>query len=147
MRLSKRTEYGLRAIVQLARLAPRTYVQSKDLTRLEDLPNKFVESILLALRRGGFLESKVGSGGGYRLTKHPRDIVIGDIIRRLEGRLTLKESTPASEMSPGKIAVSILNQELTTAIDDVLATLTLEQLVDQVSKLTGGPAQQEMYYI
>ena len=69
MRLSRRTEYGLRAMIQLARLGPRRYVQSKDLSQQEGLPNKFLEAILLALRRGDFLESKVGSGGGYRLTR------------------------------------------------------------------------------
>lgn len=146
MRLSKRTEYGLRAVVQLARLHPRTYVQSKDLSQHEDLPNKFLESILLALRRGGFLESKVGSGGGYRLSRPPREIVVGDIIRRLEGRLTVKEGVPAAEMSPGKIGVRLINQQLTAATDEVLDNMTLEQLVEQVGKLSGA-AHQEMYYI
>src|SRR3954469_832495 len=120
VRLSKRTEYGLRAVVQLAKLWPRNFVQSRDLSQQEDLPNKFLESILLALRRGGFLESKVGSGGGYRLSRSPRDIRIGDIIRRLEGRLTVKEEPPAMEMSPGKIAVRYINEKLTQATDDVL---------------------------
>jgi Rrf2 family protein len=146
MRLSKRTEYGLRAVVQLARLSPRSYVQSKDLVQQEDLPNKFLESILLALRRGGFLESKVGSGGGYRLSKHPRDIIVGDIIRRLEGRLTQKDTTPAAEMTPGKVAVRLVSEQLTAATDDVLDNMTLEQLIEQVNK-AAGPAQQEMYYI
>src|SRR6266576_3493895 len=95
MRLSKRTEYGLRAVVALARQGPRNFVQSKDLSQTEQLPNKFLESILLALRRGDFLESKVGSGGGYRLSRPPRDIRVGDLIRRLEGRLTVKETMPA----------------------------------------------------
>src|SRR6185295_16254405 len=94
LRLSKRTEYGLRAVVQLARLWPRHFVQSRDLAQLEKLPNKFLESILLALRRGGFLESKVGSGGGYRLSRAPRDIVVGDVIRRLEGRLSAYKNAP-----------------------------------------------------
>src|SRR5881227_609937 len=49
LRLSKRTEYGLRAVVQLARLEPRAFVQSKDLAQQEKLPNKFLESILLAV--------------------------------------------------------------------------------------------------
>ena len=71
MRLSKRTEYGLRAVVRLAQVWPRGYVQNKDLAEQEQLPNKFLEAILLALRRGGFLDSKVGSGGGYRLMRSP----------------------------------------------------------------------------
>lgn len=145
MRLSKRTEYGLRAIVQLARLWPRRFVQSRDLARQEALPNKFLESILLALRRGGFLESKVGSGGGYRLARAPRDICVGDLIRRLEGRLTVKETSPAADLSPGEIAVRMLNERLTEATDQVLDDMTLEQLLEQVNRTAG--VQQAMYYI
>jgi Rrf2 family protein len=145
LRLSNRTEYGLRAVVQLARLWPRNFVQAKDLSLQEDLPNKFLESILLALRRGGFLESKVGSGGGYRLSRSPRDIKVGDVIRRLEGRLTVKEDPPAAERSPGKVAVHLINEKLTQATDDVLDNLTLEQLVEHVNRL--ATPQQSMYYI
>ena len=144
MRLSKRTEYGLRAVVQLARLWPRNYVQSKDLAEQEDLPNKFLESILLALRRGGFLESKVGSGGGYRLSRAPRTIRVGDIIRRLEGRLSLKEAAAQADSSPGKIAVRLINQKLTQATDEVLDNMSLEQLMDHVARSSDGHA---MYYI
>ena len=146
MRLSKRTEYGLRAVVQLARLWPRNFVQSRDLAQQEGLPNKFLESILLALRRGGFLESKVGSGGGYRLSRSPRDIQVGELIRRLEGRLTLKEGTASSgEASPGKIAVRLVNEKLTQATDDVLDAMTLEELLEHVNRATSST--QEMYYI
>ncbi|MGE5611480.1 MAG: RrF2 family transcriptional regulator [Bacillota bacterium] len=145
MRLSKRTEYGLRAVVQLAQLWPRNYVQSKDLAEQEDLPNKFLESILLALRRGGFLESKVGSGGGYRLSRAPREIRVGDIIRRLEGRLTLKEQETVTETSPGKIAVRLINSKLTEATDEVLDNMTLEELLEHVTRASTG--QQAMYYI
>jgi Rrf2 family protein len=145
LRLSKRTEYGLRAVVQLARLWPRHFVQSRDLAQQEQLPNKFLESILLALRRGGFLESKVGSGGGYRLSRAPRDISVGDLVRRLEGRLTLKESAPTSDLTPGEVAVRLLNERLTQATDEALDALTLEQLVEHVSR--AGTLQQAMYYI
>src|SRR5512135_3634261 len=120
LKLSKRTEYGLRAVVRLASLWPHNYIQSKDLSKEENLPGKFLEAILLALRRGGFLESKVGSGGGYRLSRSPREIRVGEIIRRLEGRLTVKESPGPPETSPGKIAVRLINQRLTDATDEVL---------------------------
>ncbi|MCC6238810.1 MAG: Rrf2 family transcriptional regulator [Phycisphaerales bacterium] len=145
MKLSKRTEYGLRAVVQLARLWPQTFVQSRDLAKQEELPNKFLESILLALRRGGFLESKVGSGGGYRLSRSPRDIRVGDIIRRLEGRLSQKESATSHDVTPGKIAVRMVNQRLTDATDDVLDHMTLEELLEHVNR--AGNFQQDMYYI
>lgn len=145
MRLSKQTEYGLRAAVQLARMGPRTYVQSRDLSKQEGLPNKFLEAILLSLRRGGFLESKVGREGGYRLARPPREIRVGDLVRRLEGRLTLREGRSASELSPGELAVHFLNEKLTEATDDVLDNLTLEQLLEQTSR--AASLQQQMYYI
>ena len=145
MRLSKRTEYGLRAVVQLARLWPRTFVQARDLAEQEGLPNKFLESILLALRRGGFLESKVGSGGGYKLARAPREITVGDLIRRLEGRLTQRETGPSNEASPGKQAVRLINEKLTSATDEVLDSMTLEELLEDVNRV--GSLQQSMYYI
>jgi Rrf2 family protein len=145
LRLSKRTEYGLRAVVQLARLWPRNFVQSRDLAQQEGLPNKFLESILLALRRGGFLESKVGSGGGYRLSRAPKDIAIGDLIRRLEGRLTIKEGGAVGETSPGKLAIRLINDKLTDATDHVLDAMTLDDLMEQVHR--AGNPNQEMYYI
>jgi Rrf2 family protein len=132
-------------VVQLARLWPRHFVQSRDLSQQENLPNKFLESILLALRRGGFLESKVGSGGGYRLSRAPKDISVGDLVRRLEGRLTVKESATVRDLSPGEVGVRLLNQRLTDATDEVLDNLTLEQLVEHVNRASS--VQQAMYYI
>ena len=145
MRLSKRTEYGVRAVVQLARLWPRGLIQAKDLARQERMPNKFLEAILLALRRGGFLESKIGREGGYRLSRAPRDIRVGELIRRLEGRLTVTEGEASQDHSPGEVAVHLLNQRLTEATDDVMDNMTLEQLLEHVGRLTN--LQQQMYYI
>lgn len=145
MRLSKQTEYGLRAIVHLGRLGPRTFVQSRDLAQQESLPTKFLEAILLTLRRGGFLESKVGRDGGYRLARPPKEIRVGEIVRRLEGRLTAKEGRLPAELSPGEVAVHLLNQKLTDATDEVLDKLSLEELMEQVGK--SSHHQQQMYYI
>ena len=145
MRLSKRTEYGVRAVVQLARVWPQGFIQSKDLARQEAIRStKFLEAILLALRRGGFLESKIGREGGYRLSRAPRDINVGDLIRRLEGRLTVKESQRVEERSPGEVAVHLLNEKLTESTDAALDDLTLEQLLDHVTR---SGSLQQMYYI
>jgi Rrf2 family protein len=147
LRLSKRSEYGLRAVVCLAQLGPAGYVQARDLAEREHIPNKFLEAILLALRRGGFLDSKVGSGGGYRISRHPRDISVGDVIRRLEGRLTVnqRQDIPLNELSPGSVGVQLLNLRLTEALDQALDMMTLEQLLEHVNRAGAGP--QAMYYI
>jgi Rrf2 family protein len=145
LRLSKQTEYGVRAVVQLARLWPRTFVQSRDLAQQEGLPTKFLEAILLTLRRGGFLESKVGREGGYRLSRPPKEIQVGELVRQLEGRLTAKEGRVPVDISPGELAVHLLNEKLTEATDEVLDSLTLEKLLERINK--SGNLQQEMYYI
>ena len=144
MRLSKRTEYGVRAVVQLARFWHRGFIQAKDLAKEERLPNKFLEAILLALRRGGFLESKIGREGGYRLSRPPAEIRVGDVIRRLEGRFSLKEAEIAGDRSPGETAVHLLNEKLTESTDATLDELTLEQLLEHVNR---AGSLQQMYYI
>jgi Rrf2 family protein len=145
LRLSKQTEYGLRAVVQLARMGPRQFVQSRDLSKLEGLPNKFLEAILLSLRRGGFLESKVGREGGYRLSRPAHEIRVGDLVRRLEGRLTDSQAGVNSEFSPGEASVHLLNDKLTEATDEVLDNLMLDQLLEQANR--AASLQQQMYYI
>jgi Rrf2 family protein len=132
-------------MVQLARMGPRTYVQSRDLAQDEALPGKFLEAILLTLRRGGFLDSKVGREGGYRLARPAKEIIVGDVVRMLEGRLSLREGRVPADMSSGEVAVGYLNQKLTEATDDVLEKLTLEQLIEQTTKAANQ--QQQMYYI
>jgi Rrf2 family protein len=144
LRLSKQTEYGLRAAVTLARLWPRTFVQSRDLAEQEKLPVKFLEAILLTLRRGGFLESKVGREGGYRLSRPPGQIQVGELVRRLEGRLTAREPRRGQDLSTGELAAQFLNQRLTEATDNVLNDMTLEQLTEHATR---AGSHLEMYYI
>ena len=145
MRLSKRTEYGVRAIIQLAGLSPSQFVQARDISKREGMPTKFLEAILNALKRANFLESKVGSGGGYRLSRDPREIRLGDVIRRLEERLSTRDGEVSSDRSAGELAVNLINKRLTGATDNALDEITLAALLEDVnSRSQGGD---EMYYI
>ena len=91
MRLSKRGEYGLRAMIYLASIIDpdKRYplVQIKDISAHENIPIKFLEQILLTLKNAGLLQSKMGSGGGYYLAKSPAEINLGQIVRILDGPL------------------------------------------------------------
>ncbi len=90
MRLSKRGEYGLRAMINLANAqkdSPGSMVQIKDISAQEKIPTKYLEQILLALKNAGLLNSKMGIGGGYYLAKAPEQINLGQIIRVLDGPL------------------------------------------------------------
>ncbi len=90
MRLSKRGEYGLRAMILMATPTeddhPRI-VQIKEISQREKIPAKFLEQILLALKNAGLLHSKMGVGGGYYLAKPAKDISFGQIVRVLDGPL------------------------------------------------------------
>jgi Rrf2 family protein len=81
MRLSKRGEYGLRAMINLADSTdpdkPYPLVQIKDISERENIPAKFLEQILLALKNAGLLQSKMGFGGGYYLARPPAEINLG----------------------------------------------------------------------
>lgn len=126
--------------MQLARLASETYVQSRDLAAAEDLPTKFLESILLLLRRGGVLESKVGSGGGYKLTRPAIDIRVGELINLLEN-----QDNPSPANAPSSVggrAVALLHQKLDAACDQALDAMTLADLVQEAS-----PTGEAMWFI
>lgn len=85
--ISKKTKYGLNALIYLAKKYDQGPVLISDLAREERIPKKFLEAILLDLKRNGLLESKKGKGGGYSLSRHPKDIKMGQAIRILDGPL------------------------------------------------------------
>ena len=82
--ISKKTKYGLKALSHIARQDGRM-VSIGSIAREENIPHKFLESILLILRKSGFLGSKKGKGGGYYLLKAASEIYMVDIMRILEG--------------------------------------------------------------
>jgi Rrf2 family protein len=89
MRLSKRGEYGLRAMISLAESAskggPPVMMQIKEISEREQISSKFLEQILLTLKNAGFLHSKMGIGGGYYLARPANEITLGQIFRVLDG--------------------------------------------------------------
>jgi Rrf2 family protein len=87
--LSRRSKYGLKALLQLARDPAEQPVLIADLSAREAIPRKFLEAILLDLKRHGLVESRKGRGGGYLLRRRPQDITVGEVIRVLEGPLAL----------------------------------------------------------
>jgi Rrf2 family protein len=142
LRLSKRTEYGLRALVHLGRLADERFVQSRDLAKAENLPGKYVELVLMALRRADLLKSRAGVGGGYRLARSPAHIRVADVIDLLE---RADDADRVDSQSPGEHAVSFIVSRLDQVIGKALGELTLEKLLDQIPR--GAAAKDSMYYI
>ena len=87
MRLSRRSEYGLRALTDLVRSGPAATVPLATLARRNNLPPKFLEQIMARLKRGGIVGTTLGARGGYALAADPTTISIGRVIRLLDGAL------------------------------------------------------------
>jgi Rrf2 family protein len=85
MKLSKKAEYALRALVAMGREREGTNFSIQDLAHNEGIPLKFLEQILLALKNGGLLKSKRGVGGGYQLVTRPERITLGEVVALFDG--------------------------------------------------------------
>ena len=83
--LSKKTKYGLKALRYLAKKEGNNPTLISEISEKEGISQKFLEAILLNLKRNGILGSKKGKGGGYYLIKEPEDISMASVIRLLEG--------------------------------------------------------------
>jgi Rrf2 family protein len=85
--LSQKAKYALRALLMLAEQQEADMVMIADIAERENVPRKFLEAILVDLRKRGLLDSKRGKYGGYRLAKPPEAISFGEIIRIVDGPL------------------------------------------------------------
>jgi len=85
--LSRRSKYGLKALLTLAREEGHGPVLVADLAERDAIPKKFLEAILLELKRHGLVQSQKGRGGGYFLRRRPDDVTFGEVIRVLDGPL------------------------------------------------------------
>ena len=88
MRVSAKTDYALRAVVELASSGDGTTpVKGERLATSQGIPLRFLENILLQLRHAGIVESRRGADGGYKLARPPEEITLADVIRAIDGPL------------------------------------------------------------
>ena len=85
--LSNKAKYAIKALLRLADDPDGEPMRIADLARMEQIPPKFLEFILLALKNNGILQSRKGKGGGYALARDPADISLGQIVRMFDGPL------------------------------------------------------------
>ncbi|NQU66140.1 MAG: Rrf2 family transcriptional regulator [SAR324 cluster bacterium] len=85
MKITYKTDYSLKIILDLTRYYPGELVHIADLSQRQDIPKKFLEQLLLELKKGGFVQSKKGPNGGYFLTRDPAQISLGEVVRFVNG--------------------------------------------------------------
>ncbi len=103
MKLTSKSEYALLALVYLARQTEGVYVSVDTIAKAREIPAKFLEQILLALKRGHYVTSVKGQRGGYRLLKKPADITLAEVIRLFDGALAPTESVSVYFYEPTPI--------------------------------------------
>ncbi|MGO9315047.1 MAG: RrF2 family transcriptional regulator [Syntrophobacteraceae bacterium] len=92
MKLTSRSEYALLALIYLARNQSREYIPVQTIASVQQIPPRFLEQILLTLRRANYVHSTRGKGGGFLLSKSPDEISLAEIIRLFDGALAPTES-------------------------------------------------------
>ncbi|MHB1012395.1 MAG: RrF2 family transcriptional regulator [Desulfobacteria bacterium] len=150
MRLSKKTEYALRALIYAARFPEGTSFQIRDLAEKNGIPKKFLELILLELKNAGVLASRRGVGGGYLLARRPDSIRSSEIVEVFEGPMARRgrEKGPGGTETEGSSpAVSRLVEEASAAAAAVFSRSTLADLVREEDEAAQRRRNNMMYVI
>jgi len=145
--LPKKTKYAIKALMALA----KTYEQKQpqriaDIAENEKIPKKFLEAILLDLRKLGIVNSKMGAHGGYYLSKHPDEIYLSNIIRYTGGPIALVPCVSLNfyekcEECPNENICGLRDvmQEVRDASLDILAKTSLSDLIKREELLSTSP--------
>src|ERR1700674_338338 len=140
--LSKKAKYGLKAMTILAKEYGTGPLLISDIAKREGIPSKFLELILLELKKSGFLQSKKGKGGGYYLNRLPESISVGSLIRALDGPLALLPCV--SQMAYERCAecpdeetcgIRMVFKEVRDATANILEQKTLAEMAETGTRL------------
>jgi Rrf2 family protein len=123
--ISQKTKYGLKAVIFLAKNYEQGPILITDLAKKEHMPQKFLEAILLELKKKGILQSKKGKGGGYALARPSNEIMLGEIVRVLDGPLA------DVECSEEDCEITMLLKEVRDAMSNVLDKTSLTDMIEK----------------
>jgi Rrf2 family protein len=146
MRLSARADYALRAAIELA-AAQDGHVTAEQLAQAQNIPGKFLETILTQLRRAGLVRSQRGPDGGFWLARPADQITLADIIRAIDGQLLgVRGERPENIEYPGSAAplqrvwIALRANERAVLETVTLADVVSGDLPDMVQSLVANPS-------
>lgn len=145
MKISMRSDYGARAMIELARRYGEGPVQSADIAARQGIPEAYLEQLLTVLRKAGLLRSTRGPHGGHELARQPTQITFGEVVRTLEGPLTLVDcldDAGACQVSP-TCSMQEVWAEVAQSTRRILDSTTVEQLAERQQSREA----RAMYYI
>ncbi|HLU88595.1 MAG TPA: Rrf2 family transcriptional regulator [Cyclobacteriaceae bacterium] len=132
--LSKKTKYALHALTYLSKNRDKGPILINEISREYGISHKFLENILLELKKAGFLGSKKGKGGGYYMIKDPKDVPLSTVIRLLDGPIALLPCVSLNYYEPCEEcqdqATCGLNSVMAQVRDETLKILKMKSLDD-----------------
>jgi len=140
MKLTYKGDYALKAILDLCLHAQKgRVVPLTDIARRQDIPLQFLEHIMLALKKAGYIQSKTGKRGGFLLSKAPESITLGEIIRLIEGPVE-PIACGAGEGSSGcaeegRCAFQEVWVRVTGAVSGIVDSVTFAQIIRRSREL------------
>lgn len=133
MKISTKGRYALRLMLDLAMHDDGSYIPIKEISKRQDISDKYLEQIISVLGRAGFVKSVRGAGGGYKLTHPLKSYTVGMILRLTEGSLApvacLDDNVNTCERKT-HCATLMVWEKLYDAINNVVDNITLEDLVE-----------------
>ncbi|PYM86902.1 MAG: transcriptional regulator [Candidatus Rokuibacteriota bacterium] len=122
MRISAKGEYAIKALLDLALQRERGLIPIQEIATRQAIPQRYLEQVLLSLKRAGLLTSKRGSTGGYHLTRDPEEITVGAVLRAVEGTRATFQANASADLAD-------LWLEITEAVSKVVDRVTFGELV------------------
>lgn len=134
MKLSTRGRYGLKAVFELALHYGDGPIPLRDVASRQNLSESYLEQLFLSLRKDKIIESVRGAQGGYMLTKSPKEITVGEVLRCLEGNMSpavcLEEEGVTCSQEEECITKYVWS-EIKKSIDQVIDSITLQDMVEK----------------
>lgn len=151
MKITKRGEYGLKALLSLALVYGRKTLSLREISAHERLPVKFLEQIMMTLKRNGLVESVKGKHGGYSLSRAPEEITVGEVIRAVEGPLApiataeeIEKRIQRDDHHPGLYSILL---DVRNAIAEILDHKSLADICTKSFEIARSKPKRQMYYI
>ena len=136
MRVSQRTEYALRALVELG--AADAVVPCREIAERQRIPERFCEQVLGDLRRAGLITTQRGATGGNRLARDPSDVTVSEIVETIEGPVVTQATLDPFDDEARTQAHSAIQElwlEVQITVRDRLASVTLKDLIERQREL------------
>jgi len=151
MKLTKRGEYGLRTLLALACIYGQKTLSLREISVQEKLPVKFMEQIMMVLKGNRLVDSVKGKHGGYSLSRPPEEIMVGEVIRAVDGPLApmmtakeIEKMIQKDDHHPGLYAILL---DVRNAISEILDHKSLADICTRSLELARSKPTRQMYYI